>query len=239
MGSTDNMRTVAIIPARGGSKRIPRKNIRSFQGKPLIAHTIEEAISSDLFERVIVSTEDEEIARIAEQYNADVPFLRSPDLADDHTHVSAVTVDALEMLDPHGDTYDVVAQLMANCPLRTREDLQDSFQHFKENEHQVQLSVFEYGWQNPWWAHTIDEEGRLSRLFEKAHTARSQDLPELYCITGAVWWARTDVLRQRGTFHTEEPAAWVMPWQRAVDIDTPEDWKFAELLAEREPERQR
>jgi len=231
----DYMRAVAIIPARGGSKRIPRKNIRPFRGRPMIAHTIEAAADSEVFDRVIVSTDDEEIAHVAEVYGAEVPFRRDSALADDETHVSAVTVDALERIDPDGTTYPLVAQLMANCPLRSPSDIVNSLYQFTEEPAETrpraQLSVFEYGWQNPWWARTMDEEGRLSALFDEESSARSQDLPRLYCITGAIWWARTEVLRNMRTFHVEDPAGWVMPWQRAVDIDTPEDWKFAEMLA--------
>src|SRR5580698_5131234 len=114
---------VAIIPARGGSKRIPGKNIRPLAGKPIIAYTIAAALESGLFERVVVSTDSEAIAAIARQFKAEVPFLRDQALADDFTPVSSATADALLRLDPAGDRFDSVAQLMPNCPLRTAADV--------------------------------------------------------------------------------------------------------------------
>src|ERR1700679_3365321 len=117
---------IAIIPARGGSKRIPGKNIKSLAGKPIIAYTIDAACESGLFERVVVSTDSNEIAEIARRYGAETPFLRENDLADDFTPVSSVTVDALLRLDPDNTKFESVAQLMPNCPLRTVEDVTSS-----------------------------------------------------------------------------------------------------------------
>src|ERR1700733_10576572 len=119
--------TIAIIPARGGSKRIPGKNIRPLAGKPLIAYTLAAADESGLFERVVVSTDSLEIAEMARRFGAEVPFLREATLADDFTPVSSVTVDALCRLDPAGDRFEVVAKLMPNCPLRTADDIIESY----------------------------------------------------------------------------------------------------------------
>jgi len=226
--------SLAVIPARGGSKRIPRKNIRSFRGRPLIAHTIEAAQESGLFEQVVVSTDDEEIASISRDYGATVPFRRPDSLADDHTPISEVTAHALEQLDPDGERYGHVVQLMANCPLRTAEDIVDSHAHFQNTDHDVQLSVFEFGWQNPWWALKMRDDDTLDLLFEEMfeEEVRSQDQPPLYCISGAIWWGDVDVIRRQRTFHIEERAGWKMPWKHAVDIDTQEDWEFAEVLAQ-------
>lgn len=230
---SEDSNCIAIIPARGGSKRIPRKNVREFMGKPMIAHTIEAARKTGLFEQVVVSTDDDEIASISENYEADVPFRRPDALADDHTPISEVTVDALERVDPGGSQYEYVVQLMANCPLRTAKDIKESYTHLEEKGHDVQLSVFEFEWQNPWWALKMEEDETLEPLFEEMfqEKVRSQDQPPLYCISGAIWWAKANVLRQQGTFHTEERSGWTMPWERAVDIDTEEDWRFAEVLA--------
>lgn len=233
---TENTSCIAIIPARGGSKRIPRKNVREFMGKPMIAHTIEAALKSDLFDRVVVSTDDREIASISEAHGAEVPFRRPDALADDHTPISDVTIDALERLDPDNDRYKYAAQLMANCPLRTAEDITESHSHLLEVGHDVQLSVFEFGWQNPWWALKMSENETLEPLFEGMFQddVRSQDQPPLYCVSGAIWWAKSATLRQKGTYHTEKRAGCTMPWERAVDIDTEEDWRFAEVLAAKE-----
>jgi len=222
---------IAIIPARGGSKRIPRKNIRPFAGRPMIEYTISAAHASGLFDRVIVSTESEEIAEVARQLSAEVPFLRDPSLADDFTPVSAVTADMLVRLDPAGDRFQGVAQLMPNCPLRTGADVIDSYKRFKETEAESQISMVRYGWQNPWWAMLQNEKRELEPIFKQQMTARSQDLPELYCPTGAIWWAQTSVLRREKTFHVERRTGWEIPWQRGIDIDTLDDWEMAEALS--------
>jgi N-acylneuraminate cytidylyltransferase len=227
-------RTIAIIPARGGSERIPKKNIREFRGRPLIAYTIDAALGSAVFDRVVVSTDDEAIAAVAEEHGAEVPFRRPETLADNHTPVSEATAHALASVDPEGGRYDHVAQLMANCPLRTGSDIQDSYKQFQDSGADAQLSVFEFGWQNPWWALKMNDDGKLKPLFEIMFEegVRSQDQPSLYCVTGAVWWAKSTVLRTHQTFHIAGRKGWTIPRHRAVDIDTEEDWHLAEVLAE-------
>jgi len=223
--------TIAIIPARGGSKRVPGKNIRPLAGKHLIAYTIEAALESALFHRVVVSTDSEEIAAVARTNGAEVPFLRSSEISDDMTPISAATADALERLDPDGTQYKFVAQLMANCPLRTAEDLASSCKQFLETAADTQISVVRYGWQNPWWAMTRDAGSfALDPLFPGEMSARSQDLPELFCPTGAVWWGKTSVIREQRTFHIPGRTGWEIEWQHGVDIDTAEDMAFAEAL---------
>jgi pseudaminic acid cytidylyltransferase len=221
---------IAIIPARGGSKRIKGKNIRPLVGKPIIAYTIAAARESGLFEHVVVSTDSEEIAEVARQYNAEVPFLRDENLADDFTPVSSVTADALVRLDPHGNKFNMVAQLMPCCPLRTADDINDSYRQFKKTRAESQISMVRYGWQNPWWAMRHNERQELKPVFSEQMTARSQDLPDLFCPTGAIWWARTEVLRRTKTFHLDNRTGWEIPWRRGIDIDTFEDWAMAEVL---------
>jgi len=223
--------TIAIIPARGGSKRVPGKNTRPLAGKPLIAYTIEAALESRLFHRVVVSTDSEEIAAVARANGAEAPFLRSSEISDDVTPISAATADALERLDPGGTQYHFVAQLMANCPLRTAQDLISSHQQFSETAADTQISVVRYGWQNPWWAMKRDAGSfALDPLFPREMSARSQDLPELFCPTGAIWWGKTRVVREQKTFHIPGRTGWEIDWQHGVDIDTPEDMAFAEAL---------
>jgi len=221
---------IAVIPARGGSKRIPRKNVRPFEGKPIIAHTIASALESGLFEQVVVSTDDAEIAEVARQNGAKVPFLRDKQLADDFTPVSEVTTDVIRRIDPDGDKFAIVAQLMPNCPLRTSRDVIDSHKQFEETASESQISVVRYGWQNPWWAMQQNERYELQPLFQEQMSQRSQDLPELFCPTGAIWWARTNVLRRTKTFHIDGRTGWEIPWQRGIDIDSLDDWKLAEAL---------
>jgi pseudaminic acid cytidylyltransferase len=230
-------KVIAVIPARGGSKRIPGKNIRALAGKPIIAYTIAAACESGLFERVVVSTDSQEIAEVARQYNAEVPFLRDGSLADDFTPVSAVTADALVRIDPAGDKFGLVAQLMPNCPLRTAQDVRDSFRQFESTAADSQISIVRYGWQNPWWAMRRNARQELEPVFKEQMTARSQDLPELFCPTGAIWWARSAALRRTKTFHLENKTGWEIPWQRGIDIDTFEDWEMAEALIRIVPSR--
>jgi N-acylneuraminate cytidylyltransferase len=221
---------LAVIPARGGSSRIPRKNIRSLAGQPLIAYTIAAALESGAFGSVVVSTDSEEIADIARRLGAEVPFMRAASLADDQTPVSAATCDALERLDPSGTRYDMVAQLMPNCPLRTAADIVASHDEFTASAYTAQISVCRYGWLNPWWAMTKEPDGRVEPVFAERMTERSQDQPELYCPTGAIWWAISDVLRTARTFHVPERGGCVLPWEHGLDIDTDDDWRMAEAI---------
>jgi pseudaminic acid cytidylyltransferase len=228
---------LAVIPARGGSKRIPRKNIKSLHGKPMIAYTIEAALQSGVFESVVVSTDDAEIAEISKRYGAEVPFVREASLADDHTPASLVTLDALEKLDPNAAIYTYVSQLMPNCPLRNAEDIQKSFEQLQQTNADTQLSVNRFGWLNPWWAFKMEagenkNQNELSPLFPEAFKIRSQDLATLYALTGALWWAKAEVLRKEKTFHIATRTGFELSWQHALDIDDDEDWKMAEVLLE-------
>jgi pseudaminic acid cytidylyltransferase len=224
------LRCLGVIPARAGSKRVPGKNVRPFVGRPILAYTVEAALESGVFERVIVSTDSAEIARLARGLGADVPFLRPVELADDVTPVSQVTRHALEHADRDATTYRAVAQLMPTCPLRTAADVRESFRCFHHGAAASQISVARYGWQNPWWAMKRDPSGTLEPLFDDQVVARSQDLPEIFCPTGAIWWAKADVLRATGTYHLPGRTGWELPWERGIDIDTEEDWRLAELL---------
>ncbi|MFV2081307.1 MAG: cytidylyltransferase domain-containing protein [bacterium] len=221
---------LAVIPAREGSKRIPQKNLKKLHGKPMIAYTIEAALKSNIFSTVVVSTDSSEIKDVAEEYGAEVPFIRSPELADDMTPVSLATVDALEKVDPEGKQYGFIAQLMANCPLRTSDDIRDSFRSFLEKGADAQISVTRYGWLNPWWAMRLEDDERLTPLFAEKQKERSQDLGDLFCPIGAVWWAKSESLIRERTFHVNGRTGWVIPWYRAVDIDEEDDWALAEVL---------
>lgn len=219
---------IVIIPARGGSKRIPHKNIIDFCGKPLIAWTIEAAIKSNLFDRVIVSTDSQEIADVSIKYGAEVPFLRDVH-ADDHSPVSNGTLRTVQQLEDAGFVYDTVVQLFAVCPLRNEQDIIDSYDAFKSRDSSFLISCFKYIWMNPWWAVTLDKEQKPNWIFEDAKK-RSQDLPELYSPTGAIWIANIDALKSQGTFYGQGHTFWEMNWKRAVDIDNYEDLELAKAL---------
>lgn len=220
-------RSIAIIPARGGSKRIPQKNIIEFFGMPMIAWTIKAALDSQMFDRVLVSTDDEAIAEIAREYGAEVPFLRVA-AADEFSHVSSATIAALEQAESYwNEKYDIVVQLMPNCPLRNVKDIQTSVNYFMEHNIKYQISCFEYGWMNPWWAATLDKNNKPERLFKESIFKRSQDLEKLYCPTGAIWIALASGLRNAGTFYGPDHIFNVLDWTSSVDIDEEKDLEMA------------
>jgi CMP-N-acetylneuraminic acid synthetase len=221
---------VAIIPARGGSKRIEKKNIIDFHGKPMIAWTIEAALETKLFTDVVVSTDDAEIAEISKHYGASVPFLRKH-YADDYSPVSLATIGTLKQLqEEHDRKYEDVVQLMANCPLRTSTNIIDAVENFNLRKAKSQISCFKFGWMNPWWAVKLNEESCPESLYPEATQERSQDLPNLYCPTGAIWIAKNQVLEGNQTFHTKDRTFCEMPWAPAVDIDDQDDLKMAKML---------
>lgn len=221
---------IAIIPARGGSKRIPRKNIVDFFGKPMIAWTIDAAQKSGYFEHVLVSTDDEEIALVARNHGASVPFLRT-ECADDHSPVSQATLASLKQAEVFWETsFDTVVQLMPNCPIRTAGDITQAVEAFKRKQAEFQISCFKFGWMNPWWAVRLNEQGQGEKLFAEAASSRSQDLPELYCPTGAIWLAQAAALKKTGTFYGAGHVFDPMHWASAVDIDDYEDMEMAKAI---------
>lgn len=222
---------IAVIPARSGSKRIPGKNIIDFNGRPMIAWTIDAARESQLFDRIVVSTDDDRIASVARDCGVEVPFLRD-DFADDHTPVSDATLHALEQSERHfGESYQSVCQLMANCPIRAADDIVDAYRAFDESDADFQISCFRFGWMNPWWAVRLDDVSRPTWLFPEIIGKRSQDLDELYCPTGAIWLAATQPLKQAGTFYGPDFRFHPLNWQSALDIDDKNDLEMAAVVA--------
>jgi len=222
-------RTIAIIPARGGSKRIPRKNLTDFFGKPMIAWTIEAALESGRFDLVFVSTEDREIAETARRFGAAVPFLRESHF-DDFSDARPAIVAALERLEREGRAFDIVAQLLPNCPLRGVAEIDAALANFEKSGAPFQISCFPFGWMNPWWAAKVDTRGCPQPMFPEAMTRRSQDLETLYCPTGAIWLARMNAFRAEQTFYGKEHIYFPMDWKAAVDIDTRDDLDMAKAL---------
>lgn len=221
------MRHIAIILARGGSKRLPHKNILDFHGKPMIAWSIEAALQSAQYDRVLVSTDTPDIAEIARSFGAKVPFLRDA-AADDITPSSEATLAALRQAEQHwGEKFDVVSQLMANCPLRDADDITGAVQNFINQDAESQICCFRFGWMNPWWATKLDEKGRPDYLFPKARIARSQDLPPLYCPSGAIWISRSSVFKSAKTFYSPNHTFHSLSWMSAMDIDDAEDLEMA------------
>lgn len=228
---------IAVIPARGGSKRLPRKNILPFGGRPMLEWTVEAALNTEVFDRVIVSTEDAEIARIAVGAGAE-PFLREQ-YYDDITPISSVTISVLDQARAVlSEEYETVVQLMANCPLRRAADIQAALEAFDASGANFQISCTRFGWLNPWWALKRDGDGRGEWLFPDAAHSRSQDLQPLFVPTGAIWIARAHALESAGTFygpgHRFEP----MGWDSAVDIDDADDLAFAQAVLQMRHEPQ-
>jgi N-acylneuraminate cytidylyltransferase len=222
-------KSVAIIPARGGSKRIPHKNIFDFLGKPMIAYTIEAALLSGLYEKVIVSTDSNEIAEVARKFGAEVPFMRT-EYADDYSNVSEVIIYALAQTEKfYGTKYDIVTLLMPNCPLRNADNIRAAMKNFSNNKYLSQISCFKFGFMNPWWAFKMNTDFSAEWIFDNIKK-RSQDLPELFCPTGAIWISQTEYLKKHNSFYSPEVNFFEMDWKNAIDIDNYEDIEIAKII---------
>jgi N-acylneuraminate cytidylyltransferase len=196
----------------------------------MVAWTIQAALESNVFDRVVVSTDDSEIAEMSRSYGASVPFLRTRHV-DDHSTVSDVTIGVLEQLKSElGEEFETVVQLMPNCPLRSKADILDALDNFELRKAGAQISCFKFGWMNPWWAAEVDGDGHPKTLFPHVRGMRSQDLPALFCPTGAVWIAKSEVLMRENNFYAKNHIYHPMPWESAVDIDDYEDLRMAEAL---------
>ena len=225
-------RIIAIIPARSGSKRLPNKNIIDIMGKPMIAWTIEAALESKIFSEVLVSTDSKDIADLSRKLGAFVPFLRDPKDADDYTPVSVATINALIQMEEYKSVkYDIVVQLMANCPCRTASDIINSYNNFLVLNSNFQISVFKFGWMNPWWAvKLVKISMEAVPIFPEAFKKRSQDLKALFCPTGAVWIAKANLLKKSKTFYGNGYKIFPISWQSAVDIDEEDDFLMAKMV---------
>lgn len=218
---------VAIIPARGGSKRLPGKNLIDFFGKPLLAWSIEAALTSGLFDRVVVSTEDVAIADAAKMHGAEVPFLRD-EFYDDHSNISDVAVHTLRELEARlGATYDQVVNLQPTSPLRTADDIRTAVEAFEKSGGDFQMSCFKFHWTNPWWAFRRTSSGTADYLFADMVGVRSQDQPPLFGLTGAIYIAKTGALLNTGTFYGPGQRFEPISWISAIDIDDAEDLEMA------------
>lgn len=222
------LKRIAIVPARGGSKRLPGKNILDFFGKPLVAWSVEAGLESSVFDRVVVSTEDPEIAEIAQRHGADVPFLRTSHF-DDHSTISDVTIHVLRQIEQNlGETFSDVTTLQATCPLRDAADIRAAIEAFDRSGAEFQMSCFRFKWMNPWWAFRRDGAGRAEHLFPDMIERRSQDQPPLFGLTGAICLAKVGALKDAGTLYGPGQRFEPIPWTSAIDIDEEEDLRFAQ-----------
>jgi N-acylneuraminate cytidylyltransferase len=221
--------TVAIIPARGGSKRIPRKNIQLFHGKPIIAYAIETAIESALFSRVIVSTDDEEIAQIAKNHGAEVPFLRSEENADDFATTSSVLLEVLEQLSTSGELYTSACCIYPTSPLIDSKDLKHANEQFIKNKYDVLISCVAYSFPIQRSFQLNNKTFNVELNQPDAINQRSQDLIKNYHDAGAMYFFNVQKFKAAKSLWEGNIGAFELSELKVQDIDTLEDWKIAEL----------
>jgi len=210
---------IAIIPARGGSERLPGKNILPFFGYSLIYWTIRSAIESAIFDYVVVSTDCPEIATVSKKAGAEVPFLRTAH-HDNYAPVSAATTSALIQSEEYfGLTYDTVVQLLPTCPLRSAETIVNAVQNFEASIYDSQISVVQSSLSHLEWAIEFSEAGRPRFRNPASLKQRSQNLPTLYLPTGAVWVSTARALREYQTFYSKDWDAFEVDWIDGIDID--------------------
>ena len=220
---------LAIIPARGGSKRIPRKNIKSFCGKPMIAWSIEAALRSSEFDRIIVSTDDDEIAEVAQAHGAEVPFLRPAELSGDHTGTIPVIAHAIDWVSQHGAPVELACCIYATAPFVTAADIQRGRRTLVESDSDYAFSITSYPFPIQ-RAIRINAEGRVEMFSPEHFNTRSQDLEEAFHDAGQFYWGRAHAWLQGEMIFSPHSLPVLLPRHRVQDIDTPEDWARAEWL---------
>ena len=220
---------LAVIPARGGSKRIPRKNIKLFCGKPMIAWSIEAALQSGCFDKIVVSTDDAEIAEVARQCGAQVPFMRPAELSEDHTGTTAVMTHAIDQLAEQGQPPEQVCCLYATAPFVSADDLRRGLTVLTETGSDYAFSVTSYAFPIQRAIH-ITPTGRVNMFNPEHFNTRSQDLEEAYHDAGQFYWGRADAWLQGRMIFSPAAAPVRLPRHRVQDIDTPEDWTRAEWM---------
>lgn len=219
---------IAIIPARGGSKRIPRKNIKPFDGKPMIAHAITAAVASGLFEHVLVSTDDEEIAVIARHWGAETPFVRPAELANDYTATVPVVAHGIQACRALGWEFNLVCCIYPGVPFIQIEDLQGALALLTQGSADYSFPVTEFP-SAIQRALTRAPDGRMKPFFPQYELTRTQDLEQAFHDAGQFYWGRAEAWLKNPKIHSSG-IGYVIPNWRVVDIDTEEDWVRAEKL---------
>lgn len=224
------MKTIAIITARGGSKRIPRKNIKTFLGKPIIVYSIEAALASGIFDEVMVSTDDGEIAQIAKEAGANVPFMRSKETSNDFATTTDVLLEVLREYEANGKKFDYMACLYPTNPFISPEKLKKAMELISENDYAEVLPVVQFSFP-PQRSYVLDEEGTLVYKWEEFKNSRSQDLQKMYHDAGQFYFYDVKkYIENKGVKGKIYPL--ICPEHEVQDIDTEEDWKMAELKVE-------
>ncbi|TBV82715.1 MAG: pseudaminic acid cytidylyltransferase [Desulfobulbaceae bacterium] len=225
----NNNKVIAVIPARGGSKRITHKNIKSFCGKPIIVHSIEAAKDAGIFDRIIVSTDSKEIASIAKEFGAEVPFIRPAELADDFVGTDAVILHALKQLTEDGEEIDYICCIYATAPFVKAEYIIKGYNILRDNNATSCFSVTTYPFPI-FRSLKINNQNRLEMFWPEYREQRSQDLPEAYHDAGQFYWANAKKYLKEKQFYSKDAVPVILPRYLVQDIDTPEDWKTAEKM---------
>lgn len=220
---------LAVIPARGGSKRIPHKNIREFCGKPIIAWSIEAARDSCCFDRIVVSTDDRQIADVAAEYGAETPFFRPAELCDDHTPTAPVIAHAVQWHRDHRADPELVCCIYATAPFIQADDLKAGLSLLtgSDTDYAFAITRFDFPIQR---AVKINASGRIEMFHPEHLDTRSQDLPEAFHDAGQFYWGRADAWLEGRSLLSDRALPILLPRYRVQDIDTPEDWIQAEKM---------
>ena len=221
------MKSLCIIPARGGSKRIPRKNIKPFMGKPIIAYSIEAALASGLFDEVMVSTDDEEMARVARQYGAKVPFMRSSETANDYATTVDVLTEVIRTYEQRGCSFDTICCLYATAPFVTAERLREASAQLSDTIDAC-FTMVEYSYPIQ-RSLRVNKEGLVEMTYPEHLKSRSQDLEIIYHDAGQFYFVKTDALLTEKTVWCKRTAPLVLPELEVQDLDTETDWQLAEM----------
>jgi N-acylneuraminate cytidylyltransferase len=222
---------LCIIPARGGSKRIKKKNIKFFCGKPIIAWSIELAIASKFFDKIIVSTDDLEIASIAKNYGAEIPFLRPKNLSDDSTIITKVISHAIKWQIKNDKRPFYVCCIFPTAPFIEINDLKDGFNILKNSGYEYSFAATNYAYPIQ-RSFKINKNNQLDIFYPKYVNTRSQDLKKTFHDAGQFYWGLTDAWLKNKPIISKNSKPLLVPRNRALDIDTPEDWKIAERMFE-------
>ena len=222
-------RVIAIIPARGGSKRIPNKNIRLFAGQPIISYSIKAAQASDLFDRIIVSTDSQEIAEVAKSCGAEAPFVRPVELSDDFTGTAPVLLHALDWLNEHDSPSGYFCCIYATAPFIRPEDIAKGLASLKSKKATIAFSVTTFPYP-VFRALKMNKDGRVEMFWPEHENSRSNDLPVAYHDAGQFYWGNTKKFMQVKTLLSSDAVPILIPRYIVQDIDTPEDWETAEKM---------
>ena len=220
---------ICVIPARGGSKRIQRKNIKEFNGKPIIAYSIEAALESNCFDQVIVSTDDDEISEVARKYGAQVPFIRPDELSNDYAGTIPVIKHAIEWMEDNNNSIENVCCLYATAPFIQSKTIYKAYQQLKDSKVDYCFSVTSFAFPIQ-RAIKIIHGNKVSMFYPEFFSTRSQDLEESYHDAGQFYWGKARAFKDELQIFSEVSVPYILPRYLVQDIDTLEDWTRAEIM---------